>query len=149
MIHNILLLQLFHSIDRLMDQCSKIIRKFIVISNVWQKIKIEGGGTLPVKSWNHGDDLTVAISVNKARLADKVSHPRRQWGDVPPAWGCCDPYTLTHCPQVSYNPPSYIILSYFSLGPLITMRALYITCTQKLCRVEKISRLRVISSPLS
>ena len=102
-----------------MDQCSKIIRKFIVISNVWQKIKIEGGGTLPVKSWNHGDDLTVAISVNKARLADKVSHPRRQWGDVPPAWGCCDPYTLTHCPQVSYNPPSYIILSYFSLRPLI------------------------------
>ena len=55
-----------------MDQCSKIIRKFIIISNVWQKIKIEGGGTLPVKSWNHGDDLTVAISVNKARLADKV-----------------------------------------------------------------------------
>lgn len=69
-----------------------------------------------MKSWNHGDNLTVAISVNKARLADKVSHPRRQWGDVPPAWGCCDPYTLTHCPQVSYNPPSYIILSYFSLG---------------------------------
>lgn len=81
-----------------------------------QKIKIEGNVILPVKSWNHGDNLTVAISVNKARLADKISHPRRQWGDVPPAWGCCDLYTLTHCPQVSYNPPSYIILSYFSLG---------------------------------